>query len=184
MNEFTDTKMENYFELYEMPVSFHPDTAAVKQKFYALSKQFHPDRFAQAEESTKAEALQKAAMNNEAFKILGDPDKTMAYILRINHLLEEEEKYNLPPEFLMEMMELNEAVSDYEDDAENTLFKNQAEQELAAQLDSWSKEIAPLLSAFEKEGSGTDLLIKIKDFYFRKKYLLRIRERLTTFASR
>ncbi|MFA6151052.1 MAG: iron-sulfur cluster co-chaperone HscB C-terminal domain-containing protein [Chitinophagaceae bacterium] len=176
--------MENYFELYEMPQTFYPDAAAIKQKFYALSKQFHPDRFAQADESAKEDALRKAAMNNEAYKILGDADKTMAYILHINNVLEEEEKYNLPPEFLMEMMELNESVSDYEDDPENTLFKNQAEQELAAQLDSWNRELAPLVDAFEKEGPDKELLIRIKDFYFRKKYLLRIRERLTTFASR
>lgn len=176
--------MENYFELYEMRQTFYPDATAVKQKFYALSKQFHPDRFAQADESAKTEALQKAAMNNEAFKVLGDTDKTMAYILRINNILEDDEKYSLPPEFLMEMMELNEAVSDYEDDPENTLFKNQAEQELTAQLDSWNRDLSPLVDAFEKEGPGKDLLIKIKDFYFRRKYLLRIRERLTTFASR
>ena len=176
--------MENYFELYEMPVSFQPDAAQVKQKFYALSKQFHPDRFAQAEEATRAEALRKAALNNEAYKIFSDADKTMAYILRLNNVLEDEEKYALPPDFLMEMMELNEAVSDYEDDAENTLFKNQAEQELKQQMDNWNNDVTPLLQSFEQAPEQQELLIKIKDFYFRKKYLLRISERLTTFASR
>ncbi|RZL52049.1 MAG: Fe-S protein assembly co-chaperone HscB, partial [Pedobacter sp.] len=33
----------NYFELYELPISFNPDQAIVKQQFYALSKKFHPD---------------------------------------------------------------------------------------------------------------------------------------------
>ena len=176
--------MENYFELYEIPLSFSPDAAEVKKKFYAMSKQFHPDRFTLADEAIRAEALRNAADNNEAYKTLSDSDKTMAYILRLNKLLEEEEKYSLPPAFLMEMMELNEAVSEYEEDAENTLLKNQAEQEMNAQMNAWKAEMEPLLQAFEQNNEDKEVLIKIKDFYFRKKYLLRIKERLTTFASR
>ncbi len=38
--------MTNYFELYKLPVSFRPDQSAVKSKFYALSRQHHPDKYA------------------------------------------------------------------------------------------------------------------------------------------
>jgi molecular chaperone HscB len=115
---------------------------------------------------------------------LSDPDKTMAYVLRMHHLLEDEEKYNLPPDFLMDMMELNESVSDYEDAPEKESLKNQAHQALVAQLGQWNAAIQPLLTAFEQAEDKEPVLLKIKDFYFRKKYLLRIRERLTTFALR
>lgn len=176
--------MENYFELYEIPVSFRPDAAIVKQKFYALSKQFHPDRFAQAEDNAKSEALRKAALNNEAYKIFGNADRTMAYVLRLKNLLQEEEKYDLPPAFLMEMMDLNEVISDSEDDPGNESVKTQAKQALAAQLQAWETLVDPLIRSFEQGDDQEALLIKIKDFYFRRKYLLRISERLTTFASR
>lgn len=176
--------MDNYFELYQIPMSLKPDAALVKQQFYKLSKQYHPDRIAQGDESAQAAALQMAATINEAYKTLCDEDKTMAYLLRLQGLLQDEEKYNLPPDFLMEMMELNEAVSDYEDAPENETLKQEAEQAIEAQILAWNQAIQPLATAFEQAEDKTAHLLQMKDFYFRKKYLLRIRERLTTFASR
>jgi molecular chaperone HscB len=176
--------MDNYFTLFDLPMSLCPDVASVKSQFYKLSKQYHPDRVAQTDEAAKADVLHKAALINDAYKTLSDPDKTMAYVLRMHHLLEDEEKYNLPPDFLMDMMELNESVSDYEDAPEKESLKNQAHQALVAQLDQWNAAIQPLLTAFEQAEDKEPVLLKIKDFYFRKKYLLRIRERLTTFALR
>lgn len=174
--------MENYFELYHIPVSFRPDPVQLKQQFYALSKQHHPDRFAAAGEDAYAEALHRSALINEAYKTLSDPDRTMAYILRLEGQLEEEEKYSLPPAFLMEMMDLNELLSDYEDG--NASLKQQAETELAGHLQAWDAEVAPLMQTFENGSRESAVLAQLKDFYFRKKYLLRIQERLTTFASR
>jgi molecular chaperone HscB len=176
--------MDNYFALFDLPMSFCPDVASVKSQFYKLSKQYHPDRVAQTDEAAKADVLHKAALINDAYKTLSDPDKTMAYVLRMHHLLEDEEKYNLPPDFLMDMMELNESVSDYEDAPEKESLQSQAHQALVAQLDQWDDALKPLLIAFEQAEDKEPVLLKIKDFYFRKKYLLRIRERLTTFALR
>jgi molecular chaperone HscB len=176
--------MDNYFDLFEIPLSLNPDAAIVKKQFYKLSKQYHPDRLPQTDEAAKAEGLQKAAMINDAYKTLSDANKTMAYVLRLFQLLEEEEKYELPAAFLMEMMELNEAVSDYEDAPENESLKTLAQQALAAQFDQWDEAIKPLQNTFEQAENKEAILIKIKDFYFRKKYLLRISERLTTFALR
>jgi molecular chaperone HscB len=176
--------MDNYFQLFEIPLTLKPDSVLVKQKFYQLSKIFHPDRVAQADETVREDALRKAAMLNEAYQTLSDEDKTMAYVLRLYHLLQEEEKYELPPAFLMDMIDLNEAVSDYEDAPEDESLKKQAEQALKQQLTDWEATIKPLKEAFEQADSKEEVLAKIKDFYFRKKYLLRIRERLTTFASR
>jgi molecular chaperone HscB len=176
--------MDNYFALFDLPMSFCPDVASVKSQFYKLSKQYHPDRVAQTDEAAKADVLHKAALINDAYKTLSDPDKTMAYVLRMHHLLEDEEKYNLPPDFLMDMMELNESVSDYEDAPEKESLQSQAHQALVAQLEQWNDALKPLLLAFEQAENKEPVLLKIKDFYFRKKYLLRIRERLTTFALR
>jgi len=175
--------MTNYFELYELPVSFHPDAVTVKNKFYELSKRYHPDRFAQAGEDQLAEAMQLAATNNAAYKTLRSSDATMAYILRQNGLLEEEEKYALPPAFLMEMMELNEAISDYEDDPANHTARKQAEQDLSAQLETWEEVAGQLTDAFDPAMPDSALLLQVKDMYFRKKYLLRIKERIATFAA-
>ncbi len=176
--------MVNYFELYNIQPTFNPDTAAVKAKFYELSRKYHPDRFTMAEPHEQAEVLRMSALNNDAYKTLSNPDATMAYILKLHELLEDEEKYNLPPAFLMEMMDLNEAVSEYEMEPGNESIKAQALDRLKEQTQNWNDEVAPLVAQYDADDHSKELLLKIKDYYFRKKYLLRIQQRIDTFASR
>ncbi len=175
--------MTNYFELYGIPVSFHPDAIVVKSKFYELSRLYHPDRFAQAGDKELDEALRMASINNEAYKTLKNPDALMSYILRLNNLLETDEKYALPPAFLMEMMDLNEAISDYELNPENEDAHQMAVNNLNEQLELWEAATEVLTSRFDKGEQGQTLLLQIKDQYFRKKYLLRIKERIDRFAA-
>lgn len=102
----------NYFELYDIPVSFEPNQQQLKQKFYELSRKYHPDFFTQENEFEQGEALEISSLVNKAYKTFQNKDQTIKYVLQLKGLLEEEEKYQLPPDFLMEMMELNEQLTD------------------------------------------------------------------------
>jgi molecular chaperone HscB len=102
----------NYFELYNLTVSLSPDKAEVKKKFYELSRKYHPDFFTNENASDQSEALEKSAMVNKAYKVFNNPDETIKYVLQQKNLLVEEEKYALPPAFLMEMMDINEQADD------------------------------------------------------------------------
>lgn len=175
--------MDNYFELYQLPVSFFPDAAAVKAKYYEYSRTYHPDRYAQADKTKQLEALTMAAQNNKAWKTLSNPDATLAYVLELNGLLQTEEKYNLPPDFLMEMMDINEEVSDYEQNGDEAL-RTRLQNTLATLLADWEAEAHPLMKAYDHQSPDQAHLLKIKDMYFRRKYLLRIKERIDKFATR
>lgn len=175
--------MDNYFELYQLPVSFFPDQAAVKAKYYEYSRTYHPDKYAQADKSKQLEALTIAAQNNKAWKTLSNPDATMAYVLELNGVLKHDEKYALPPAFLMEMMDFNEEVSEYEMGGD-TAMRTRLEQTLATLLANWNAEVEPLMRGYNSDAPDQPILLKIKDMYFRKKYLLRIKERIDKFAAR
>ena len=174
--------MTNYFTLYHLPVTFRPDQADVKNTFYELSRLYH--RFAQAGGSELADALRMAAMNNDAYKTLRSSDATIAYILKLNGLLEDDEKYALPPAFLMEMMDINEAISEYEIAPEDEDARQMATNSLNEQLELWDDATGLLIDRFEQGEKDKELLLQIKDQYFRKKYLLRIKERIDRFAAR
>lgn len=176
--------MVNYFELYGLPVNFHPDPVIVKSKYYELSRKYHPDRFTLATPAEQAEALQQSSANNQALKTLSNPDATMAYVLRLEGVLENEEKYTLPPAFLVEMMDLNEMLSEYEMDGGDTGTLYKARKMLADALREWEEETSPMTEKYGTGDHSKDLLAQIKEQYFRKKYLLRIQERMNSFATR
>lgn len=162
-----------YFELFDIPVSFLPDQKKLKQKFYELSRKYHPDFFTQENEFEQSEALETSSLINKAYKTFQNKDEIIKYILQLKGLLEEEEKYQLSPGFLMDMMELNEQLSDAKmegDPASITALKKT--------IDDKEKEIyQPVKTIIEsyKEGITVDNeLLKVKDYYFKKKYLRRI----------
>ena len=135
-----------------------------------------------AADAERAEVLRMAALNNDAYKILSNSDATMAYILKLNGLLDDEEKYSLPPDFLMEMMELNETISQYEMEPDEATKKD-VQDMMAGEMEGWNNEAQPLIAKFNAGNTSKELLLEIKDYYFRKKYLLRIQQRINTFAA-
>jgi molecular chaperone HscB len=173
----------HHFEFYGIPISFHPDEAEVKRIFYANSKKFHPDFHTLATDAEQEQVLEMASRNNEAFKILSDPDKRMRYILEINQLLgDESSNPTLPQAFLMEMMDINESLMELEFDFDPAKY-----QTIINELDSYTqqleKSVEPYLSRSLQEADSKDTLIFVKNFYLKKRYLLRIKENLRKFAS-
>jgi len=174
----------DYFEFYTIPESFLPDEAAIKRKYYALSREYHPDFHATATPQHQQEILRLATLNTNAYRILSDPDARMAYILSRHGLLEEG-KQELPPNFLMEVMELNEQLMELEFDPDPAVVA-QVETEVNVLSDTLDVGIEPILAGYE--GLPTDArpqaLQQIRTYYLKRRYLLRIRESLAKFATR
>ena len=157
----------NYFELYEMPVSFLPDKKEVSRKYFALQKKYHPDFFADASDAEKEEALENSSAANKAYKTFQNDDATIKYILQLKGLLEEEEKYKLPPEFLMEVLELNELKMDGADEEEVQQRTQQLQQEIYM-------AVQPILANYKDSEANEQELRQVKDYYYKNRYLQRL----------
>ena len=169
----------DYFELYGLPVSFNPDQKLVKQKFYELSKKYHPDFYINEAQEKQEEVLELSTINNKAFQTLKDPQKRLHYVLVLKEQLIEGENFVLPQDFLMEMMDVNEALMDlqFDPDAEKLASIKVEIDEVERKL---MEELGSLTSSFDtSSGEAQDSSLKsIKDLYYRKKYLNRLRESL------
>ena len=171
----------NYFEFFELPLSFRLDEAALKRQFYANSRKYHPDFYTLESEEEQTKALELSTLNNEAYKTLSDPDQRMRYLLELKGALGEEGENKLPQSFLMEMMDFNEQLMELQMDFTPTLH-----QQLTSSLQSLHQQlhqtITPLLDRYPTQANQEDDLKAIKDYYLKKRYLLRIQENLDNFA--
>lgn len=172
----------HYFDFYEIPMSFEVDAGAVKRKFYQLSKQYHPDFYTLEGATRQAEVLELSTMNNEAYKVLSDFDKRMHYILELKGQLTADSSA-LPQSFLMEMMDINEQLMELEFDFEEAVYTKLLS-ELDGLEDSLLQGVSGVLRDWKDGVSDDSELVAVKEYYYKKRYLLRIRENLNKFAVR
>lgn len=161
----------NYFELFDIPVCLQVDKSALAKKYFELQKQHHPDFYTQAGEDEQMKALEKSSLINKALKVLQNPDQTIQYVLQLKELVMENEKYELPPGFLMKMMELNEKL--VEEDLQT--FK----QEVAGLENVLYEEVGDIIKNYNNDTITIEKLLKLKEYYFKKKYLHRILDRIS-----
>lgn len=102
---------KNYFEIFGLPETFDIDTAAMKDRYHDLQQQLHPDRYASATDQEKRLSVQMTALVNEAFQTLKNPLRRGRYLLQLRGIdTNEEIDTAMDPAFLMEQMELREAL--------------------------------------------------------------------------
>jgi len=171
----------NYFELFGISIQLQVDKTSLPEKYFELSRQFHPDFYSNATPSEQNHALEISANLNRAFKTFQNPDETIKYVLQIKGLLGEEEKYQLPNDFLMEVLEINEQLMDIQMDESPEL--NQNLQSSIFNLQSRIYEPVKEIIEHFQDGITTEKeLLQVKEYYYKKKYLMRIEQQLKSMS--
>ena len=172
----------NYFDFFGIPIRFVLDEAALKRQFYVNSKKYHPDFYTLESAEKQAEILELSTLNNEAYKSLSDFDRRMKYILELKGVFAEEGKNKIPQAFLVEMMDINESLMELEFDFDPNSYQKLLET-LKNQETNLYQNISPILENYQDQEEQATDLEKIKKYYLKKRYLLRIKENLDKFAS-
>jgi molecular chaperone HscB len=157
----------NYFELFELPVSLKVDKQGLSKKYFDLQKKNHPDYFGTATDAEKDAALETSSQINKAFKTFQSHDETIKYVLQLKGLLEEEEKYTLPPDFLMEVLELNEMKMDGASQEEINTRTNDLQEQIY-------DEVSTIIDRYDEIKTPEEELLRVKAYYYKKKYLDRL----------
>jgi molecular chaperone HscB len=87
--------------------------AALEKRFYALSRETHPDRFATAGADEVKRAVERMSLLNEAYRTLKSPSELRQYFLRLEGFEEpvaEKGAAKLPAELAESWFELQDAV--------------------------------------------------------------------------
>lgn len=162
-----------YFEFYGIKPGLIIDLKDLKNKFLQVSRMYHPDHFALDNVVQQNEADEKSALNNQAYRTLLDPDLRIKYVLQLKDQIKEEEVFTLDPEFLMEMMDINDLIEENPTLAKSTL--SEMEERL-------NQDIEPELAAFDFLSPSEHSLHRIKEYYSKRRYILRLMDNLNKFA--
>jgi len=105
--------VQNHFELFQLPARFDIDMSLLDSAYREIQGRVHPDRFVNASDAEKRVAMQWATRANEAYQTLRKPMLRARYLCELNGVdLQTESNTAMPMDFLMQQMEMREALGD------------------------------------------------------------------------
>jgi len=108
--------VQNHFELFGLAPAFGLETEALERSYRQIQAQVHPDRFAHAGDAERRASLQWTTRVNEAYRTLKDPVQRAKHLLELQGVdVAFETNTAMPPDFLMQQMELREALEEAKD---------------------------------------------------------------------
>jgi molecular chaperone HscB len=144
----------------------------IQQRYYALSRELHPDRFMQKPEAERQRALDMSSALNDAYRTLKDPIKRAQYLLTLEGFdIGEQRSKDVPPELLEEVFELNMALEEMRggDDSARPQLE-QAEKNFTGMLNETDQQLQSLFVRFDASQSK-DALAQIRNVLNRRKYI-------------
>jgi molecular chaperone HscB len=103
----------DYFEFLDLPRNLAIDAGDLEKRFYALSKQLHPDLHSRKSPAEREQAEESTAVLNDAYRTLRDPITRAEYLLKLEGFdVGEQSTKDVPPELLEEVFELNMALEE------------------------------------------------------------------------
>ena len=160
----------NYFRVLELPEQLSIDLQDLERRFYALSRKWHPDRFARATAQEQQTALDTSALLNDGYRTLRHPVSRAEYFLAEKGVAAGDAK-KVPPELLEEVFELNMALEELKSgDTDSLPQLRQALarfQEMLSQADS---ELDNDFQAWDQTASAA-VLDRLRATLNRRKYI-------------
>ncbi|KQP22114.1 Fe-S protein assembly co-chaperone HscB [Pseudorhodoferax sp. Leaf267] len=132
----------NDFELFDVQPRFAQDMAALQERWKALQREAHPDRFAAQGSSAQRVAMQWSVRINEAWQRLRDPLRRAAYLCELHGVaIDKHGNTKMPPAFLMRQMAWHERLEEAQSVADCDVLA----QELTAERENLLQRCARLL---------------------------------------
>jgi molecular chaperone HscB len=105
----------DHFARLGLPAALELEPATLDRAYFALQRQWHPDRFVAKPADQRARASIEAAALNDAYRTLKDPLSRAFYLAELRGIeLPGDGKTIDDPELLMEAMEAREELHDAE----------------------------------------------------------------------
>lgn len=154
--------MSDFFTVFGLERRLGIDVAALQQRFYALSRRWHPDFHQAAPAEEQARVLEESARVNAAYRALRDPVARVEYLIRLEEGRDTTEgaavKPTAPPALLAEMFEIQESLEEARAGSLDTATRaSLAVQRAALQArvdETEARIVGPLSQAWDAAAAG------------------------------
>jgi len=131
----------------------------LEKAYREIQSQVHPDRFAHAGDAERRASLQWTTRVNEAFQVLKNPVKRASHLLELHGVdVAFETNTAMPPEFLMQQMELRERL----EEAKEARALDALRDEMREIKISLEKQIAGKIDVAKDYKAAADLVRKLQ----------------------
>jgi molecular chaperone HscB len=164
---------QNYFEFLGLPLSYTVDQTELTRRYRELQCELHPDRYAHLSEREQRMAVQYTAYLNEAYSSLKSPLGRAQYLLSLQGVdTLSESRVQLDPMFLMEQMELREALDEAQEASDPEEALEELEGQAQATVTSLADEFALLWPALQssEEADFTEAEKLVRKLQFAVKF--------------
>lgn len=161
----------NYFQIFSIEPNLKIDADALRKTLHELARKYHPD-FRQGETDNEDCTL---AEINVAYEVLRDFKKRLAYLLFLYR--GKECKMEVAPDFLLEMLELNERIQDWQTEPK----AGEREALLALLTEKFAdlqEEYQELWASFHLDSCSEEEVRSLESYLARQQYLERLQNKL------
>lgn len=131
-------RVANYFDFFHLPQQFTLDRKNLDAAYLKVQQEVHPDRFAQSSDAQKRQSLQMATFANTAYQTLKRGIPRGLYLCTLNGLDPQlETNTAMPKEFLIQHIELREAMDEAKGDLQALSdLQDKVQQDLQMKMDT------------------------------------------------
>ena len=162
----------NYYGFFGLEHRLDLDLKDLEKRFYALSRQYHPDRYTLKSREEQQYALDATAILNDAYRTLREPLTRAEYLLKENGFdIGEQGSKNVPPELLEEVFELNMALEELRggDDSARPALED-ARNKFVGMRDTIDAELAGKFTEYDRT-HDRNALAEIRGMLNRRRYV-------------
>lgn len=166
----------NDFELFGLPLQFAQERSTLDERWKALQREAHPDKFAAQGDAAQRLAMQWSVRINEAYQRLKDPLKRAAYLCELAGFpIQAHSNTAMPSAFLMQQMEWREAL----DDATDLPPLEQLHQQVTSSRNHLLQQCTTLLDA---QSNPAATVAVVRSLMFIDKFMHDLNNRMDAFA--
>lgn len=160
---------QTHFELFELPVSFDVNLQDLSQRYRELQRVVHPDKFVNASDYERRLSVENAALINDAYQILKSPQRRARYMLELQSVSFDDEKDTaFDPAFLMEQIELREALGELNQNSDPMASLNKIMLDINRRIDA---VVQGLQEGLQSECLTDDQKITLKQLVHKMQFL-------------